>query len=546
MQAFRAEALREATNPDLRAAIERWQPPTTVPPKDRAAIEGLARTYIARCGLHETIELTRTLIAFPTVSSEAPAPEHPAFGDMARFLEQWCKKAGLGFSVYGPHDAWEITLGQGVPMLGYVMHADVVPVQPARGSTTAPVFSTADDAPAEWKRPPFRAEISDGKLYGRGAEDDKGPIASVLVTLRALKAMGLEPPVQILAMMGTGEEHDWDGMQRYVAAKRPPLFVVSIDADYPVVIAEAGFVAWSVGMKRAMGDGTASSLGPKIVDATAGEFLTQVPGLASMRVIPGAKQTQEELKRELDRIILELSERRPKPYLAEVTRDREGGYSVTAHGNAVHSSVADEGQNALWLLSEIAGELRPAPSAIAQVLEVVRSNFVDDHYGVKLGLAYEHAMMGKLLVAPTVLRVKDDRVVLSVNMRRPAGRSKQEFSTALDGALKKLQEQVDSRIEEDGERYVGEPALADLDGPLVPTLMDVYQRTTGQPAKPISVRGGTYARLFPGAVSFGPNFPGRTYRGHAPDEYIDLDALELTTRMILEVSLRVTSPTAGP
>ncbi len=544
--AFRRTALESADSAELRGAVERWKPPAIVAPKDRAAIEGLARLYIEQCGLTEAIELTTALVAFPTVSSEASAPEHPAFGGLARYLEQWAKKANLGFSVYGAHDAWEITLGQGVPMLGFVMHADVVPVQPARGSTTAPVFSTIDDHPSEWKHPPFRAVVEDGKLFGRGAEDDKGPIASILVVMRALKAMGLETPVQVMAIIGNGEEHDWDGMQRYVAAKRPPLFVVSVDADYPVVIAEAGFVSWSVGMKRAMGDGVASSLGPKIVDAAGGEFLTQVPGEATMRVIPGARQSLEELKLELDRIAAEVVSRRGKPFLATVARAKDGGFTVTARGNAVHSSVADSGGNALWLLSEIAGELRPAPSAVSQVLEIVRTGFVDDHYGVRLGLAYEHPMMGKLLVAPTVLRVKEDSAVLSVNMRRPAGKTKQEFSAALDGALKQLQEKLDARIEESRERYVGDPAIADLEGPLVPTLMDVFQRVTGQPARPISVRGGTYARLFPGAVSFGPNFPGRTYRGHSPDEYIDLDALDLTTRMLLEVTLRVTSPTAGP
>jgi dipeptidase D len=88
------------------------------------------------------------------------------------------------------------------------------------------------------------------------------------------------------------------------------------------------------------------------------------------------------------------------------------------------------------------------------------------------------------------------------------------------------------------ERYIGDPAQADLAGTLVPALLDIYRRHTGQAdAKPISIRGGTYARLFPGAVDFGPALPGRPYRGHAPDEYIDYDALVLTTKMLFDAVL---------
>jgi dipeptidase D len=36
------------------------------------------------------------------------------------------------------------------------------------------------------------------------------------------------------------------------------------------------------------------------------------------------------------------------------------------------------------------------------------------------------------------------------------------------------------------------------------------------------------------AVDFGPAFPGDLYTGHAPDESISLDNLDVTTRMVAE------------
>jgi acetylornithine deacetylase/succinyl-diaminopimelate desuccinylase-like protein len=85
---------------------------------------------------------------------------------------------------------------------------------------------------------------------------------------------------------------------------------------------------------------------------------------------------------------------------------------------------------------------------------------------------------------------------------------------------------------------VGDPAVADLNGPLVPRLLELYARHSGEPdPKPISIRGGTYARLFPQAVSFGPSLPGRPYRGHAPDEYLELRSVEILTRALFDLAV---------
>ena len=88
--------------------------------------------------------------------------------------------------------------------------------------------------------------------------------------------------------------------------------------------------------------------------------------------------------------------------------------------------------------------------------------------------------------------------------------------------------------------YIGDPAMANTDSDLVPTLMRVYRERMNDPkAEPLSIRGGTYARLFPGAVSFGPSLPGKPYRGHAPNESIELATLDATLQMLFEAALRL-------
>ena len=60
-----------------------------------------------------------------------------------------------------------ITRGEGAPSLIYVGHTDVVPTGPLEN----------------WTSDPFQPEIRDGCLYGRGAADMKGSIASMTTAL---------------------------------------------------------------------------------------------------------------------------------------------------------------------------------------------------------------------------------------------------------------------------------------------------------------------------------------------------------------------------
>jgi acetylornithine deacetylase/succinyl-diaminopimelate desuccinylase-like protein len=227
----------------------------------------------------------------------------------------------------------------------------------------------------------------------------------------------------------------------------------------------------------------------------------------------------------------------------------DGLVVLTTHGRAVHSSGADGGHNALWDLAAIAARLPIGDGPIAQMLRAVARDFDGDHHGRKLGLFHEDALMGPLLVAPTVLRTQDGAVTLQVNLRRPQGRTTEEFNASLTAAAKRLREASGGVVDEvTASRYVGEPHVAEVEGPLVQTLLDVYRehrRETGE-VKPRSVRGGTYARLFPGAVDFGPHLPGEPYAGHAPDESFSLEALGFVARATADAMFRLAFDPAAP
>lgn len=522
-----------ARHPDC-AAVEAW--------RGEGPSADAARQWLEVCGLDAVVAMTAAMVRHQTVSSEIEAKDSPAFAAMADDLRRFAEDNEFAFEVFGDHGAWEVRYGEGARAVGFVMHADVVPVREGDAPSKASLPTGA--VPAGWTQPAFETTVVDGRLYGRGTEDDKGAIAAVLVAMQTMKAFGLTPKGQVVAIMGTGEEHDWSDMIAYAKSQPQPAHVISLDASYPLVIAESGFVAWRLRRPRTEIDGNGKA---QIVDARAGQFLTQVPGEATMRIKPATGQTAAELAKIVRAVALADAADRGPPSTAEVAVDGET-VLITTGGAAVHSSTSEEGRNALWALASIANRLDVAPDAIQKTLHLLAERFDGDHYGEKLGLAHEHPVMGKLAVIPTLLRVEDGAVTLSVNMRRPQGPGAPAFSKMLDASLARIKTDIDPAFEEIvDKRYVGEPAIVDQQGALIKSLMAIYRRHTGdQTSKPKSIRGGTYARLFPGAVSFGPSMPGKPYRGHAPDEYIELDTLEKMLLMVFDAAVELSGVTSDP
>lgn len=74
------------------------------------------------------------------------------------------------------------------------------------------------------------------------------------------------------------------------------------------------------------------------------------------------------------------------------------------------------------------------------------------------------------------------------------------------------------------------PFYMSLDNPAVQACVDTYNAVTGEQAQPYTIGGGTYARHFPNAVSFGPEHPERPapdFAGpiHGVDEAANIDWL---------------------
>lgn len=81
---------------------------------------------------------------------------------------------------------------------------------------------------ADWSYDPFAATVSDGRLYGRGATDSKGRIASYTLAARALEATDLLPDATLVLAITADEESGGEAGAKYVAEEH-------VQPDYALV-----------------------------------------------------------------------------------------------------------------------------------------------------------------------------------------------------------------------------------------------------------------------------------------------------------------------
>lgn len=118
--------------------------------------------------------------------------------------------------------AGHIEMGQGEDLIGVLCHVDVVPA----------------GNPATWTYPPFEGRIVDGKLYARGAIDDKGPTMAAWLAMKMIQDEGIELNKRVRMIIGSDEESGFRCVDRYFEKEEMPTIGFAPDADFPLINAE--------------------------------------------------------------------------------------------------------------------------------------------------------------------------------------------------------------------------------------------------------------------------------------------------------------------
>jgi acetylornithine deacetylase/succinyl-diaminopimelate desuccinylase-like protein len=156
----------------------------------------------ARAGMPDVVDDLKGLIRHPSVAFPGypPGPVHAMADATVALLKR-----------YGLQDARLI----GIPG-GYPAVYGEIPAPP--GAPTVLMYAHYDVQPAkkedEWETDPWTPQEKDGRIYGRGAADDKSGIMIIAASLRIL---GGKPPVGVKVLI-EGEEETHGHLEEFVAA----------------------------------------------------------------------------------------------------------------------------------------------------------------------------------------------------------------------------------------------------------------------------------------------------------------------------------------
>jgi succinyl-diaminopimelate desuccinylase len=147
------------------------------------AVNGTARD--------EIVALTQRLVRIPSQYIEGDLVQH---AEIAADLAAYMRESGLDVRIEEPLADYPVVIGStgpanGGPVIGVIGHYSTVAIGDV----------------AEWTRDPLGGEVEDGRIYGRGATDQKGGIAAVLIAARELVRSDADLKGQLRLLMVPGE-----------------------------------------------------------------------------------------------------------------------------------------------------------------------------------------------------------------------------------------------------------------------------------------------------------------------------------------------------
>ena len=339
----------------------------------------------------------RRMVAIPSIRGKEE-PDAPFGRGPKQALEEVLKiSAKLGFHTKNIDDK-----------IGYAQYGD----NRSDGAYYG-IFGHVDVMPLGegWNSPPLSLTLREGKLFGRGTLDNKGPILSNLYALYVLKENGVTFDCPVRIVFGTNEETGFGCVKHYLTKEIPPTFGWTPDCKWPVVYGERGRLKVRVSL-------------PETLVADLYDF---------------------------------------------------------ANRKLLHTN----------------------------------------HHGEELGVAYQDEDFGMMQLRGETFGMEENRHYVEWTMCYPASCTKSD-----------LLNQITLHMPEKATLEVishWAPVLYDKSSKYVQALQQVYTDVTKSDSIPVTTTGGTYAKIIPNIIAYGPSFPGQRDIAHLPNEWIGVKDLETDT-----------------
>jgi succinyl-diaminopimelate desuccinylase len=424
------------------------------------------------------------LVRVPSVCNEGEGG-YPFGVAIDRALRKALQVAGdLGFKTqYGDGGYYGFAeIGEGPEMLGILGHLDVVPPGKLQ----------------DWERDPFDPIEKDGMLYGRGTQDDKGPMLAALYAVKALMEAGVKFNKRVRFIFGTDEETLWRCIKRYTEQEERPGMGFSPDSRFPVTFAEKGLLQLHLEGKNDSG-----------IKLSGGSAFNAVP---DMIFYDGERQ--DDLAEALDQLGFEY----------EWNED-----GIEVKGRAAHAMIPEEGINAIARLCIALHAIGLRSKAI----DFIAQEIGEDPNATRIFGDCADEPSGKLKFNVGKIELGKNEQ-LSIDSRLPVTLPKEVMVDELKAAAARY------GLEYKEFDWLG-PIYLPLDNFIVETLMKVYRQVSGDTfTKPRSSGGATYARAIKDCVAYGALSVDEDLTEHQPNERAVLmnlyKAMEIYAHAVYELT----------
>jgi len=417
-------------------------------------------------------------IAIPSVLEENPECKEAPFGvsnvKALEFVLNLGKK--MGFEVLNCDNVCgHIEYGEGDEVFGILCHSDVVP------------------AIGDWDEDPFYGYVKDGKIFGRGSIDDKGPCIVSLYALKALKDMGIKVNKKIRLIVGTDEESGSRCVKRYFEKVGMPDLGISPDAEFPIIYGEKGILSLDIYGKNDDSD---------LVSASGGARYNIVAPTAKVKYNKN------------------INEYMLNKY---ITKD---GDEYLSTGKSAHAMEPNNGINAI--LNLCLGLSKVSSNKLVKFI----SECLDDSRLKTINLDYSTSDMGDLTMNIGLLNIDRSESRVGLNIRFPKGLDSKKL---IEGLEKKANE-YELCVEV---KSLSEAHYIDPNCDFIKTLYSSYVKYTNADAPLKTIGGGTYARSMKKAVAYGVLFPLEVEMAHETNEYADIENLLKAGAIIADATYNI-------
>ena len=379
--------------------------------------------------------------------------------------------------------------GSGEEMVAVLGHLDVVPEGDG------------------WTVPPYGGVVQDGKIFGRGTMDDKGPTLAALYALKAIQESGLPLKRRIRILFGLNEETGSADMKYYVAhGGEIPVMGFTPDGEYPIINGEKGLINETYGCEFTQSGHL---------------YLKKITGGTAHNIVPNYAKAEFRCEAAVAEQIAAMD---AEGITVAVTDD---GIVVEAAGVSAHGGTPWEGVNANGRLVQFLTKL-PLEGQLKTAIDFLAEKIGMEWDGTSMGIAMEDEVSGKLTNNFGVLNADEASLEVKLNYRYPVTKTYDLCGPQLMAAFEAAGFRLTAATRKN--RLYMAP-----DSELVQRLMKVYTECTGDvDAQPKSIGGGTYAKMLPNVLAFGPIFPGDEVREHKPDEFMELSRLRDNANILAE------------